>query len=812
MPIDYSDFDWQGKNYVKIIGRTLSGKRVCVIDDYEASFWAILQPKVKEKKIQEIIEKISKIKVKNPSRTSSVLKTELCNKKFLGKSVRAIKISVTNHKDMHGIADQLGMKEIYKRREYDISLISKYVMQGGIEPLCWYRINGENIDNSDDFGGIGKALDVDFCLKIEGKEKSKEQPEFKPKILAYDIEVSDIELGKGEILMISLYGKNFKKVLTWKKCNKKQDFVECFKDEEEMIEAFVKSVKEYQPDILTGYFSDGFDLPYLRANAHQNKVKLALGIDGSQPVFSRGRLVSGKISGIVHLDLYRFISSVYFQYLQSETLGLNDIASELLGEKKDDFDFLKLKNMKEQDWKDFFAYNLQDSVITYKLAEKLWPDILEFTKIMKQPLFNVSRNSMSSHVEDYILQNLSGFDEIAEKRPLHEEIGKRRERPKYVGAFVFQPKPGLYENLCFFDFTSMYASVIVSYNLSLSTFESIKEKKPVFSKQKGFFPKMLEEIIEKRKKYKQEYNKNKNPVTKARSNAYKLLANAAYGYQGFFGARYYCVEAAAATASYAKENILTAIDKIKKKGYEIIYSDTDSIAFLLGKNTKKTVLEMLKEINLKLPGIMELELEDFYKRGLFVSKRSIEKGKTREDSGAKKKYALIDEKDKMKIRGFETVRRDWCKLSRELQNKVLQNILKKGNEKSALELIKETIKEIKARQIDKNQLMIRTQLKKPINEYVSKGPHVIAAQKMEDAGLAVSQGMLIEYYLAENKSSKSKLVRDKVKLPDESGEYDIDYYLNNQILPAVGNILEVFDIDVEKEFIKDHRQKGLGDF
>ena len=43
--------------------------------------------------------------------------------------------------------------------------------------------------------------------------------------------------------------------------------------------------------------------------------------------------------------------------------------------------------------------------------------------------------------------------------------------------------------------------------------------------------------------YKQEYKKSPNPLTKARSNAYKLLANASYGYQGFFGARYYCREA-----------------------------------------------------------------------------------------------------------------------------------------------------------------------------------------------------------------------------------------------------------------------------
>jgi DNA polymerase elongation subunit (family B) len=467
----------------------------------------------------------------------------------------------------------------------------------------------------------------------------------------------------------------------------------------------------------SSYFSDVFDLPYLRAAAENNNIKLDIGLDNSQPIFSKGRLSKGKITGIIHIDIYRFIESVYSQYLQSETLGLNDIASELLGQKKHDFDFSKLEYLNKNDWKDFFKYNLQDSKLTYLLFEKTWPDIQEFTNIIQEPIFRTTRNSMSAHVEDYILHNLNIYNEIAEKRPLHDEIAKRRAKGKYGGAFVFQPSPGLYENIGMFDFTSMYASVIVSYNLSLSTLignpsnlknknlikVNLDEREVYFSKKQGFFPKMLKEIIDLRKQYKKQYNKNKNPITKARSNAYKLLANAAYGYQGYFGARYYCRQAAASTAKLAKENILNAIEKIKKQSYKIIYSDTDSIAFLLNNKTKKQTLEFLNKLNSKLPGIMELELEDFYKRGLFVSKRTV-------SAGAKKKYALIDYNNQLKVRGFETVRRDWCNLARQLQNKVLELILKNGNEKSALKYLKKTIKKVKNRDIQKKQLIIKTQL------------------------------------------------------------------------------------------------------
>ena len=211
----------------------------------------------------------------------------------------------------------------------------------------------------------------------------------------------------------------------------------------------------------------------------------------------------------------------------------------------------------------------------------------------------------------------------------------------------------------------------------------------------------------------------------------------------------------------------------------------------------------MEELNSNLPGIMELELEDFYKRGLWVTKRT-------GTFGAKKKYALINWEGKMKIRGFETVRRDWCSLAREVQNKVLEKILKDGSEIRALKYLKEIIKKIKKREIDKQQLIIKTQLKKPLSEYKSEGPHVTVARKMLSLDLPVNAGMLIQYYIAESKNKKA-LVRERARLPEEEGNYDIDYYINNQILPAVENIFEVFDVNI-KEIIASKEQKKLDSF
>ncbi|MEK6847822.1 MAG: DNA polymerase domain-containing protein, partial [Nanoarchaeota archaeon] len=306
-----------------------------------------------------------------------------------------------------------------------------------------------------------------------------------------------------------------------------------------------------------------------------------------------------------------------------------------------------------------------------------------------------------------------------------------------------------------------------------------------------------------RRRYKEEYRKDPNRITLARSNAFKLLSASVHGYIGFFGARYHSLESSASILAFVRKFNKEIIEKVSKSGQEVIYGDTDSIAFLVGKKSKEEIKALLKKLNSELPGVMELELEGFFRRGLWVTTRA-------GTFGAKKKYALLGEDDKLKVRGFETVRRDWCILARRLQNFVIQKVLEDGNEERALDYIKEVIKKIKERKIPREELIIKTMLQKPISEYKAISPHVIAARKMIEREIPISGGHLIEYFIAETREKK-KLVREKVKLPDEKGEYNIEYYLKKQILPAVENILQVFGVNIN-EIIEGKRQTKLGDF
>ena len=166
IPIDYDYFDFQGRNYIKIIGRNEQGKRICVIDECDVYFWAVLKDKISQDNIKKLIQKILKIKLDIKGRFTRVEKVEIHEKKFLGNQVKALKIFATNYKDLHDIASHLDFKEIEKRRGYDLGFITHYIIEKKLIPLNTYEIEGEFLNNSTEYGGIDMVLDVDFCIKL----------------------------------------------------------------------------------------------------------------------------------------------------------------------------------------------------------------------------------------------------------------------------------------------------------------------------------------------------------------------------------------------------------------------------------------------------------------------------------------------------------------------------------------------------------------------------------------------------------------------------------------------------------------------
>ncbi len=225
----------------------------------------------------------------------------------------------------------------------------------------------------------------------------------------------------------------------------------------------------------------------------------------------------------------------------------------------------------------------------------------------------------------------------------------------------------------------------------------------------------------------------------------------------------------------------------------------------------KKAEEFVEKANEQLPGIIELEFRGLYEAGIFVAR---EKGEV----GAKKRYALIDYEGNLEIRGFETVRRDWCELAKEIQRKVLVTILKEKNPEKAVEIVRETIRKIKERKVSLDDLIIYEQITRPLSQYEQIGPHVKAAQKARAKGKLIGEGMVIGFIIVKGSGSISDRAEpaEDVKLED----YDPEYYINHQILPAAMRVLKALGISKEnvlkgkvqvdlKKFFSTSNQKNL---
>ena len=781
----YSEVD--GKSVVKLFVKEENAKKGqwFFVDNFKPYFYVLCSEKEVDKTIKElegfIFGENERFKIVGATNTGM-----LHNDRVV--------LKIEFEKVSHVIQARKHLRDLgFERFEYDIPFGKRYLIDTALEPGNWveFETEGENL-----------------------KKISKSDGEFKAKAVAFDLETwfgKQFEIGREEIMMASIVDSKKGRVISHH--TKKVKGLELVENEEELIHEVEKGLEG--ADLIVTYNGDGFDFPYL--NERAKKLKISFEVNGEKPKSMRkGMDNAAKLSGVQHIDAYQMMR--FLQRTGSVNLvklDIENVSEKIFGIKKK-----KVTPQEGNDaWKTgkglerFVDYNLKDSQVALKIEEDYLPLFVEISKLTSQTLFNTTRNSTSNMVEDLLLKKAHGRKIVAPNKPKEPEIREREANP-IKGAFVKEPTPGLHENIAVIDFASLYPSIIISHNISPETLnceheECKKNKSPdgtwFCKKKKGLFPEILGEMLKKRlefkKKYKEAKKKGKDDkVLFAKQWALKIVLNSAYGYLGYPRARWYSRECASATTSWARKYITETQKKAEETGFPVIYMDTDSCFLLTQKKSRKDVDDFLKKINGELPETMEIELDDFYKRGIFVTKK--------EGGAAKKRYALMDEKGNLKIVGFEYVRRDWCNIAKETQKKVIELVLNRGEPEEAAKYVRRVIKNLKSGKVKKEDLTIITVLKRKIEQYSSIGPHVAAAKKAMARGASIPVGSVLSYIVTGN---GGKSISDRAELEEfvEEGDYDSDYYIENQVLPAVYRIMQELDYSKE-DLVHGGKQTGLG--
>lgn len=769
------------KPVVRLWGKTDNRKSILVLDEtFEPYFY--VEPK-EPKGISKLAKKIEKLELEG----EKVKKVEVVEKIQMGEKKKFLKVTIEKPPNVPKFRDMVkDWPEVREEYEYGISFYKRYLIDKKLLPMEWIEVEGEEIKTD-------ARTDIVINAKTIKPVETEKHPNLK--ILVFDIEVVE-ETG---IIMISIMtNKGFKKAISY---GKKTTGVEIVSNEREMVERFMQYIDREDPDIIVTFNGDRYDFPRLEEAMGKYKIKLNLGRDKKYVLFRRrGRISAAKIKGRVHIDLYDFIEHILSPSLSTEVLTLDRVAQELIGKGKERIDWSEIEEAwKQGKIKRVADYCLNDSNLTLKLAEQLLPQIFEISKITGQIPFDAARMTYSQLVEWLLIRKAFEKNIVAENRPKFDEVQRRRIAKSYEGGYVLTPKEGIHEKIALFDFRSLYPSVIVTHNISPDTLECghsecrknlpLEEHAHYFcTKRKGFVSEVIRELIEKRIEVKNKMRRA-NPRTLnyrmlyERQYALKILANASYGYYAYPGSRWYSKICAETAAAFGRMYIKKVIDMAKKR-FGVIYGDTDSLFVKI--KSKREALNFLKKVNRSLPGIIEFTLQGIYQSGIFVTRKTT-------GAAAKKRYALLDKNGKITIRGFEKVRKDWANIAKETQEKVLLAILKDRSPEKAIKIVREILEDLDNGKVSREELVIYTQITKPLDRYEQIGPHVSAARRAVKRGKVVKEGTTIGYIITKGSGS----ISDRAEIVEFAKDPDPEYYKNNQVLPAALRVLSGLGIDEE---------------
>ena len=458
------------------------------------------------------------------------------------------------------------------------------------------------------------------------------------KIYTIDIEVAcengfpDVQASAEEMLCLTIKDFNTKKVITWGT----REFTppegveyRVFWSEQEMLQDFHQWWTENTPDIITGWNNNLYDIPYIcRRMERVLGEKWKKSLSPWNRVIDREFIVQGRkqiaydicgVSILDYLDLYR-----KFTYTNQESYRLDHIAMVELDDKKlDHSEYENFKDFYTSDWQRFVEYNIHDVDLVDKLEDKM--KLIELAVTMAYDA-KVNFEDVYSQVR---MWDTLIYNDLKKRNIVVPPRQSTKKDEKYAGAYVKEPKPGMYDWVVSFDLNSLYPHLIMQYNISPETL--VDERHPTVTVDKllnqeididgdnavcangaqyrkdihGFLPEIMQRIYDERtifKKYmltaKQEYEKS--PTDKLRRDiskfnniqmARKIQLNSAYGAIGNQYFRYYNLANAEAITLSGQVSIRWIENKmnaylnklLKTDDFDyVIASDTDSIYLNLG--------------------------------------------------------------------------------------------------------------------------------------------------------------------------------------------------------------------------------------
>ncbi len=625
--------------------------------------------------------------------------------------------------------------------DIDIINSNKFLSQKcvDISNTCYKTLFGKDVmkiilNIPSDAYHIKKALsetyesDVLFSLRYCIDEIEEVEPT-NYKIMYFDIE-TDTEQGFPDsrkpinpIISISAMDNYSKNNITFVWRSDQKERVEqntyYYNNEIDMLKAFINYWKEQDCDIITAW-NLAFDIGYLIVRARSLNINIdELGEVKLKQNEENIQIDNIEIFGKVLFDLLIAYKRMHSGELKS--YSLNNIAKDELDEQKE-----KVYNTGDvwrQDLDRFISYNKKDVDLIYKIDNKcklvnIFDDMKRFSGVR-----NINDCYSASRIHETKIMRRFRNIVFPNKPPFNDE-----ERD-LSGVLLKEPIPGLYSNVICIDAKSLYPSVIYTFNLSTEMINKdgidINGTK-ILQSPKGVMPQIIKELIQLKDNMKKKVVGTGQSVSD-KMNAIKGFINSFYGVNALSSFRLFNKDIAKNIILLAREITEKCSEFVEEEyGYKVIYNDTDSLFIKL--NDGDDAIKIGKEIEKFLDEKINKYCMDKYKVIDSTIHMEFEKVCSKIMLQKKRRYAYLltwndgKQKDEIKIAGMAARRGDTPNISKEMQNKLFDMILRDSTKKDILLFIDNLINDILNNKISKEEVAQPVKLNTDIKEYKTNLP------------------------------------------------------------------------------------------
>ena len=520
-------------------------------------------------------------------------------------------------------------------------------------------------------------------------------------------------------------------------------------EEGEKLLHLVRTVKEFDPDIILTAGGDSYLFPYLIRRARINSVLDRFILSRDEVPFTT-KNVRGR---------------TFFSYGRT---------------------FYRAPTRR------LFGRIHVDEGNTFILSECGFEGLIEIARTCRVPLQKASRSSIGSSMsslqfyqaikDDVLIPRNKSIPE-AFKSAYELLVGDR-------GGFVYEPHVGIHDLLGEVDFASMYPSLMAKNNISAETVlckccPDSHLRIPelgyhICEKRVGIVPKTLRLILTKRLKYKRLKEETRDPVLREvydrRQVALKWILVTCFGYLGYRNAKFGTVDGHMGVCAFGRDAFLKAARMAESRGFTVIHGIVDSLWLKKDEATIHEYIDLCHEISHEIG--VPLNFEGRYKWIAFLP------SKMHPRIGVLNRYYGVMENGKVKVRGLEVRRRDTPRFVYDAQMEMIKvlssaNSSKEFSEKihDVLEVVKDYRHKLLNGEVAVWDLIITKHLSKHPKEYKQKVSQVLAAEQLMKEGAEVHAGKNIRFLFTDAEDKRYERRVKAEELIEESASPDTKKYL-----------------------------------